>query len=257
MSSAAMPDRNPASQAQWTIEELSLKTGVTSRNIRAYQSRGLLPPPSMDGPGRVGLYNHEHLARLRLINRMQERGFSLAGIADLIKALEAGQTLEQVLGMESAVAADDSDEALHFSREALMQVLPPGIDFESAESHLREAGLLVREGNGYRAPYPALLEFAALAAPSGIPWDKLMQEFQLLQGELAAMAQRFVSIYYEYVWTPYVEAGMPRERLSEVTGTLRALRRGVVDIVPPLLRSALQEEIDASAQRQMPDPGGS
>ncbi len=239
---------------QWTIEELSLKTGVTTRNIRAYQSRGLLPPPSMNGPGRVGLYRNDHLARLRLINRMQERGFSLAGIADLLKALEAGQTLEQVLDMESAVAEDDGDEAIHVSRAELQGMVPAHMEFSEAESVLRNAGLLIREGNGYLLPYPSLISLCTQAIPAGIPWETLLGEFEALQRDVGAMAKRFVDIYWQHVWTPYLEAGMPRERLEEVTSNLRALRSGVMEIVPPLLRAAMKEEIDAVAQRQMPDP---
>ena len=30
-----------------TIDELAQRTGLTTRNIRAYQSRGLLPPPEV------------------------------------------------------------------------------------------------------------------------------------------------------------------------------------------------------------------
>ena len=241
-------------KSAWTIEELSLKTAITTRNIRAYQSRGLLPPPSMDGPGRVGLYGSDHLARLRLINRMQERGFSLAGIADLLKALEDGKTLEQVLGIESAVADDDGDDALHVSREELVAMLPAGMKFEEVEVILRNSGLLIREGTGYLLPFPSLLSLAALAAPAGIPWTVLLEDFTTLQEETGRMAHRFVEVYWRHVWKPYADAGMPREKLAEVASTLRALRTGVVEVVPPLLRAAMKEEIDAIAQRQMPEP---
>ncbi len=246
--------REPEGKPEWTIEELSLKTGITTRNIRAYQSRGLLPPPSMDGPGRVGLYGSDHLARLRLINRMQERGFSLAGIADLLAALEEGKTLEQVLGIESAVADDDGDDAIHVSRDELLAMIPKGLNFEDVEVALRNSGLLIREGNGYLLPFPSLVSLAAMAAPAGVPWTVLLEEFSTLQKEVSGMAQRFVNVYWHHVWKPYAEAGMPREKLTEVAATLRALRTGVVEVVPPLLRAAMKEEIDAVAQRQMPEP---
>ncbi len=242
-------------KSEWTIEELSLKTGITTRNIRAYQSRGLLPPPNLSGPGRVGLYGNDHLARIRLISRMQERGFSLAGIADLLRALEDGRTLEQVLGIESAVADDEGEDALHVSREELLAMMPAGLKFDEVEVVLRNSGLLIREGNGYLLPYPSLLSLAALAVPAGIPWTVLLQEFTTLQKEVGGMARRFVDTYWKHVWKPYAEAGMPREKLTEVASTLRALRTGVVEVVPPLLRKAMKEEIDAVAQRNMPEPG--
>ena len=49
---------------------------MTVRNIRAHQSRGLLPPPEVRA--RTGYYGPEHVARLRLIHDMQAEGFNLA-----------------------------------------------------------------------------------------------------------------------------------------------------------------------------------
>ncbi len=37
----------PAKDAAMTIDELARETGMTVRNIRAHQSRGLLPPPEV------------------------------------------------------------------------------------------------------------------------------------------------------------------------------------------------------------------
>src|SRR6266404_3110859 len=98
--------------AGWmTIEELSSRSGVTTRNIRAYQSRGLLPAPVARAGERAAFYTAEHLARLRLVSRLQERGFSLAGIADLLDAWAGGKSVEQVLGIESAAAESAEDES--------------------------------------------------------------------------------------------------------------------------------------------------
>src|SRR4030095_12485263 len=94
-----------------TIENLSIRSGVTTRNIRAYQSRGLLPAPVPRSGERAAFYTGEHLARLRLINRLQERGFSLAGIGDLLESMAAGKTLEQVPGIEAAIAEAGGGEA--------------------------------------------------------------------------------------------------------------------------------------------------
>ena len=52
-----------------TIDELAHATGVSSRNIRYYQTRGLLPPPAVEG--RLGYYDRRHVERLRLIQELQ------------------------------------------------------------------------------------------------------------------------------------------------------------------------------------------
>ena len=65
-----------------TIEELAARTGMTVRNIRAHQSRGLLPAPEIRG--RTGYYGSEHVTRLELINEMQADGFNLQAIKRLV-----------------------------------------------------------------------------------------------------------------------------------------------------------------------------
>src|ERR1700740_3127439 len=70
--------------AGMTIEQLAAEVGMTVRNIRSHQSRGLLPPPEVRA--RVGYYGSEHAARLRLILDLQADGFNLAAIERLISA---------------------------------------------------------------------------------------------------------------------------------------------------------------------------
>ena len=47
--------------ASLTIEQLAAQTGMTVRNIRAHQARGLLAPPEVRL--RVGYYGPEHVAQ--------------------------------------------------------------------------------------------------------------------------------------------------------------------------------------------------
>src|SRR5947207_14828139 len=90
-----------STQADLTIDELARRTGMTARNIRAHQSRGLLPPPEVRG--RTGFYGSEHLARIELIRELQAEGFNLDAIRRLIEA-GSGSSLE-VLRFTRAVRA--------------------------------------------------------------------------------------------------------------------------------------------------------
>ena len=58
--------------ADLTIDELAQRTGMTVRNIRAHQSRGLLPPPEVRG--RTGYYGPDHVARIDLIQDLRRTG---------------------------------------------------------------------------------------------------------------------------------------------------------------------------------------
>src|SRR6185295_16790043 len=128
-----------------TIEDLSARTNVTTRNIRAYQSRGLLPSPVSHAGARAAFYTAAHLARLRLVSRLQERGFSLAGIADLLGAWGEGKSLDQVLGLESAIVESEEaeEESVLLDAKELRARLP-GDDPDEVIRKLLAVGLVVR-----------------------------------------------------------------------------------------------------------------
>src|SRR4051794_21278925 len=86
--------------AELTIDELAQRTGMTVRNIRAHQSRGLLPPPEVRG--RTGFYGPQHQARIELIQEMQAQGFNLEAIRRLVEA--APESSEEPLRFLRAVA---------------------------------------------------------------------------------------------------------------------------------------------------------
>lgn len=88
-----------------TIDELARRARTTTRNVRALQTIGLVPPPVMSG--RKGVYERGHLDRLRAVLRLQSDGFSLAAIGALLRAREEGLTLEDVLGLGPGTAATD------------------------------------------------------------------------------------------------------------------------------------------------------
>jgi DNA-binding transcriptional MerR regulator len=80
-----------------TIDELAASTGTTTRRLRSFQSLGLVPGPALRG--RTGLYGPGHHERVAAILRLQEQGFSLESIGVLFRALEAGSSLAEVVGV--------------------------------------------------------------------------------------------------------------------------------------------------------------
>jgi DNA-binding transcriptional MerR regulator len=107
-----------------TIEELSAQVGMSTRNIRAHRSRGLLPPPVVRG--RVGLYGSAHIARLRLIKRLQEFGFNLTAIGAV---LEHGSTYSEFLArlgtrMMEGISVADWVELPQDSVDLLRKITP-------------------------------------------------------------------------------------------------------------------------------------
>jgi len=92
-------------RAELTIDELASGAGTTTRRIRSLQTLGLLPHPELRG--RTGLYGPRHRARLAAILRLQDRGFSLESQGELFRALEAGRSLADVLGVAEPAAPGD------------------------------------------------------------------------------------------------------------------------------------------------------
>ena len=83
---ATHADHGPGSGL--TIDQLATRVGMTVRNIRAYSSRGLLPPPRLRG--RTGLYDEEHLARLATVKEMLAEGYTLAAVERVLGNAPAG-----------------------------------------------------------------------------------------------------------------------------------------------------------------------
>ena len=85
--------KKKAPAGKLTIGELAQRTGMTVRNIRAHQTRGLLPPPEVQG--RTGYYSEEHVARIELTREMQAEGLNLEAIRRVLEST-GGSSKEMV-----------------------------------------------------------------------------------------------------------------------------------------------------------------
>src|SRR4051794_20649061 len=95
------PSAPPSTEAALTVEQLAAATGMSVRNIRNHQSRGLLPPPEVRT--RVGYYGPEHVERLRVIQELQADGFNLKAIERVLG--ESDSMADRILGIKRAATA--------------------------------------------------------------------------------------------------------------------------------------------------------
>ena len=86
--------------SRYTIDDLARRTGTSARNLRALQAKGILRAPEL--VGRTGYYGDRDLRIVQATLRLQARGHSLAGIADLVQAWDEGATLDDVLGLPAS-----------------------------------------------------------------------------------------------------------------------------------------------------------
>ncbi len=235
-----------------SIEQLAERSGATTRNIRNYQTLGLLPRPALSG--RVGVYDDGHLARLRLIDQLQQHGFSLAGIGRLLAAWEEGRTLADVLGFEAVLTAPWTDEQpVVVDLAHLLAQFPEAVTDPSLSERAVAAGLLRFEGDKVRVSSPRLVHVGAQLVRSGVPLGAILDELATLTAELDAIAARFVALFDRYQWQPFAAAGMPAERVPEVTAALermRPLAQATVEVV--LAQAMARHSAENTALRMTP-----
>jgi DNA-binding transcriptional MerR regulator len=215
---------------EYRIDELAREAGTTVRNVRAYQDRGLLPPPRRSG--RVGLYTDAHLARLRLIGHLLERGYTLGNIDELISAWERGQDIGELLGLEAVLVEPWSDEeASEITFAELTELFgdDPGALQEAVKLGLLEP----EEGDErFRVPSPRLLHAGAELVAAGIPLDAVLNHARQLARDTDRIAARFVELVAANVFEPYGDRPFPAAdvpRLAELMRHLRPLAQTTVD----------------------------
>ncbi|PLS75444.1 MAG: MerR family transcriptional regulator [Actinobacteria bacterium] len=235
------------SPEEWSVDDLARRAGTTVRNVRLYQERGLLPPPRRDG--RRAWYGEAHLARLRLVLSMLRRGYPLTAIRELAEAWEARRSLDDVLGFEAALAQPFTTEQPRPVSPAELATLFPGIDPDSARRAL-ELALVVPDGDALVAPSPALLDAGAQLAADGVPIPAVLDVAADILAATDALADRFVALFVEHVWEPFVKAGMPAEDLPRITAALARQRPLATEAVVAALAHALQRRADEVAAAQ-------
>jgi DNA-binding transcriptional MerR regulator len=223
-----------------TVEQLAYETGMSVRNIRNHQSRGLLPPPEVRA--RTGYYGPAHVARLRLIQEMQAEGFKLSAISRLIG--EHGADADRFVGLRQAVTAPFADEAPEvLTREELVERFQ--VDDDRLLSKAQKLGLLIALGDGrYEAPSPALLQAAEDVLKMGIGLPAALAAIEKLNKNSHSAARTFVNLFLEELWKPFDEAGRPDEGWPEMIAAIERLRPIAVDALIATFRLTLTEEVE-------------
>jgi DNA-binding transcriptional MerR regulator len=241
MAKKADPQADSASsEAHLTVEQLAYETGMSVRNIRNHQSRGLLPPPEVRS--RVGYYGPEHVNRLRLIQEMQAEGFKLSAISRLIG--EHGADADRFVGLRQAVTAPFATEAPEvYAREELVEKF--GTDDARLIEKAKKLGLLVDLGEErYEAPSPALIRAAEEVLGMGIDLPAALAAIEKLSRNAQSSARTFVDLFVENVWKPFDDAGRPEEGWDEIIAAIGRLRPLAFDALNATFRLSLTTEIE-------------
>ena len=238
---------HPGAPEELTIDQLAARVGFTVRNLRAYTSRGLLPPPRL--VGRTGYYGPEHVARLLLVREMLAEGWSLAMVE---------RTLAHAPHSASRAAL-----ALH--RALLTPFLPPEPEVLSVAELAERAGQpdapdlvdrLVTLGVAERLPSdrlsitdPALLAAGLQVVELGVPPGALI-DAQLRVVELVReIAQTYVEMFRTNGWASLSAAS--EHEMDAVRGTVAQLQAASAQALLASFRTEMARAVEQAARDEL------
>ncbi|WP_030786424.1 MerR family transcriptional regulator [Streptomyces sp. NRRL S-920] len=169
------------------MTELAAAAGITVRTVRFYRERGLIPPPRREG--RIAWYDDHHLARLRTIAALLERGHTLNGIAELADAFEKGRDVGELLGLgepteEQPVRLTPEELADHFAGEVTPENLAAALDL----------GYLGTDGDELVHISRRLLDASSTLVRKGVPLAAVLEAGRLVREHADALAELFITV---------------------------------------------------------------
>lgn len=230
-----------------TIDELARRVGMTVRNIRAHQSRGLLPAPQLRG--RTGYYGREHVTRLELITELQSDGFNL----DLIKRLidDADGSTSEVLRFRHALARPIGDE-----QPATVGIAELIAEWGTADPALLMKALsvgLVRQlpDGRFEVPSPRLAKAGRELLSFGVPLERQLEFTARVREHADRIAQLYVELFLQTVWLPFEQAGRPREGWPEVQEALDRLQPLASESLLAIFGMAMKDATDRESAKTL------
>jgi len=243
------PDGASAS-GEYRIDDLARLGGTTTRNIRVYRDRGLLPPPLR--VGRIALFNDTHLTRLRLITSMLDRGYNIAHVREMLSAWEEGKDLGDVLGLETAIVGTWTTE-----KPATIPLAEAQRLVNDAKAFDRLVRLQVIRVDGPQATItrPKLIEAFNEIRGYGMRMDKLIDLHEQIVPLIDQISEMLVRAGAEHV----ADRIKPREALpadteiAELITMLIRFRTQAVSSVTATLASSIESTIESMVSSILAD----
>ncbi|AVH61373.1 MerR family DNA-binding transcriptional regulator [Streptomyces dengpaensis] len=209
---------------------MAKEAGITVRTLRFYRERKLIPPPRREG--RIAWYDDTHLARLRTISALLERGHTLSGIAELAEAFDHGRDVGELLGLgepteETPVRLSPEELADVFAGQATPENLAAALDL----------GYLGTDGGEIVHISHRLLDVSAALVREGIPLADVLTAARRVRDHAEALAELFTTVV------------LTGDRTAEDLQRLRPLAKSVVDAeLSMALDRRLRDQRDQGSQ---------
>lgn len=214
-----------------TIDDLAATTGVSSRSIRYYQTRGLLPPPKVRG--RQGFYGQRHVERLNLISELSDEGLNLQAIGWLLGGAKEVDS-EELRRLKRAVLDGwVSTDPVTMSQKDLARALAGSAWSEATAQRAIELGLVqpIEDSEEWRILLPSVLAAGAELAEMGLDPERMLDVLAVITDHATAVAKSYVAVFDEAVLAPWDARGRPDGEWQQI--------RESVDRIRPLAGEAL------------------
>jgi DNA-binding transcriptional MerR regulator len=247
---AAVRHPQAAGCGEYRIDDLARLAGTTTRNIRVYRDRDLLPPPLR--VGRIAVFNDTHLTRLRLITSMLDRGYTIAHVREMLSAWEEGKNLGDVLGLETAIVGTWTTEKPQTMSLSDAQRL---IDDRLAFVRLVKLQLIRVDGATATITRPKLIEAFTEIRGYGISLSKLIDLHERIVPLVDQISDMLVRTGAEHV-ADRIKPGEPLPADTEIAELITMLirfRTQAVASVTATLASSIESTIESMVSRILAD----
>jgi DNA-binding transcriptional MerR regulator len=243
---------------QLTIDELAAASGVPSRTIRFYQSKGTLPPPRRKG--RVAYYSPDHLERLKVISELQERGLRLDAIRDALAGIgrEGGNlSLQAWLGVGEMQVPWSDDRPVEFTEDEMRERLsarPELLD------RLIEEGQIEPRGEGHDRRYlvhsSGLFDIGTGLARAGIDPLVALEATKLMRSQLGKLADQMVGFWFDHAGQGFGGTGEPEQIVASVAALRPLGMRAVQILFAHEIERALRKIGEQEHVTELDEPAG-
>jgi DNA-binding transcriptional MerR regulator len=234
-------------EGEMTIRELAERTGMTVRNIRAHQTRGLLPPPVVRG--RTGYYNEEHVVRIELTREMQADGLNLEAIRRVLKSGDGSASA--ISDFTRLLRAPFEDEAPEIVDAAELAGIWGEGDPERRDRAERLGIIRTLPDGRIEVISPSMLRAAVELAGLGIGPEPALSVAEKLKRHADGSARAFVQLFSTELWAPFEKAGHPEHDWQQMSDALERLRPLAAGTVLAMFKIAMGEAVEKESERTL------
>lgn len=238
--------------AELTINDLAQQAGMTVRTLRDYNERGLLPPPKMKG--RTGFYGEEHLNRIRIVERLLERGITLNGVRGLLEAWDRGEDLADVLGVAATTTPPPSPHSADVGLITAADLARRFDDLPGGLARAVTAGLYEPvDATTYRALEPALIEVFDRLVEAGVPVARALDEIDQLRTDCDHIARQFTDIFLRTAVRTFRQSDRTRRDVDRLSAQLDSTRELPSRVAADVIDRFVDRYLNAMVRRELGD----